>query len=380
MSNKLAIFAPHIGATSETFIKRHMADLLPEQTVVIASTASKPYAGHWSVNAPALILDRIQLPSLQYRLIRKLKRKITGKQTDEKLKIVKRFLKEHQVNVAMGEFLNLSLPWLDIAQEMGIKFFGHAHGYDVSEQVLNPERCSQYLKYNDSGGVITMSHYSRKRLINIGLVPEKVHVVPYGTNVNLNPRSRMNEHEMVRCIAVGRMVPKKGPILLLDAFRRAANVNHKLHLDYIGGGELFSAAWQFIKAFKLENRIMLHGVQPNEIVKSMMKEADIFLQHSLTDIETGDQEGLPVAILEAMAHTLPIVSTRHAGISEAVDHGVNGYLVEEGDSEAMAERIMELASNAELRIKMGMAGWMIAKENFTWEREKSMLLKIMGLN
>jgi glycosyltransferase involved in cell wall biosynthesis len=110
-----------------------------------------------------------------------------------------------------------------------------------------------------------------------------------------------------------------------------------------------------------------------------MQEADIFLQHSMTDFDSGDEEGLPVAILEAMADALPIVSTKHAGIPEAVEEGRTGFLVEEGDSTEMAQRIISLAKDPENRIQFGYSGWEKAKEQFSWERERKELCELMNL-
>ena len=101
------------------------------------------------------------------------------------------------------------------------------------------------------------------------------------------------------------MVSKKAPILLLDAFRRASEVCPYLRLDYVGDGELFSAAQQFVRAFEMADRVTLRGSQPADVVVELMRKADIFMQHSMTDPVTGDEEGLPVAILEAMATASP---------------------------------------------------------------------------
>jgi len=165
----------------------------------------------------------------------------------------------------------------------------------------------------------------------------------------------------------------------LDAFRRAAEVCPNLRLHYVGTGELSSAVHQFVLAFNLQNKVTLLGVQKNEVVQKLMKDADIYVQHSMTDSETGDEEGMPVSILEAMANSLPIVSTHHAGIPEAVINGFNGYLVDEGNSEVMAERIVELARDSELRRRFGVAGWRRTKECFSWEKERSELLRILDL-
>jgi colanic acid/amylovoran biosynthesis glycosyltransferase len=80
-----------------------------------------------------------------------------------------------------------------------------------------------------------------------------------------------------------------------------------------------------------------------------------------------------------MSHGIPVVATRHAGIPEAVVEAETGFLVDEGDCSSMAAQIVALAQNQELRVKFGFAGWQRAKALFTWERERDLLLKVMGL-
>ncbi len=378
MNYSLAVLSPVIGGQSETFIRRHMRELLPGGTVVVADTSDGPYGGHWSVDCPSLVLHQIQQGGLKRQIIWAVARKFGWRPADHLVIAVKRFLRAHRVQVAMGEYLDWSEPWLRVAQTLGIRFFGHAHGYDVSIQLRDPKWRAEYLKYNQADGVITFSEISRAKLIDLGLDPAKIHVVPYGVDVPSQPSKRATA-DTVRCVAVGRMVAKKAPILTLDAFRRAAELCPELRLDYVGTGELLSAAQQFIRAFHLNDRVTLHGGQPSEAVHRLMRRADIFLQHSMTDPETGDEEGLPVAILEAMANGLPVVSTYHAGIPEAVQDGSTGYLVQEGDSVGMAERLVALVRDPALRRRMGEAGWCRAKEHFSWEKERAELLRILGL-
>lgn len=372
----LAVFAPDIGTRSETFIRRHVRDLLPGRTAAVGRVIRKHDLGDWAVNGPVL-----DLGSIQHRVVRRALRTLTsGLRLRSVLNLdpIRHFLRKHKVRVIMGEYLDESLPWLEVAQELGIRFFGHAHGYDVSEQLRKPKWQAEYLRYNQAAGVITMNQVSRARLIDLGLEPNKVHVVPYGVDVPDRPLQRP-ERGIVACVAVGRMVAKKAPILTLDAFRQAAEACPELRLDYIGAGDLLPAARQFIHDFSLEDKVWLHGSQPNHVVQRLMKNADIFLQHSMTDPDTGDEEGLPVAILEAMAHALPVVSTWHAGIPEAVGDGSTGFLVDECDSETMAEQIKFLARRPGMRRKLGQAGWARAREYFSWEKERAALLEIMGI-
>jgi glycosyltransferase involved in cell wall biosynthesis len=176
------------------------------------------------------------------------------------------------------------------------------------------------------------------------------------------------------------MVPKKGPLLTVEAFARAVETCPNLRLDLVGDGPLFGAAVDLVDALRLGGRVIFHGSLPNDDVLDLMERADVFLQHSLTDPATGDEEGLPVAILEAMSRSLPVVATRHAGIPEAVVDGATGLLVDEGDVATMAERIAYLYGEPVVRQAMGRRGWAWALEHFSWARERAALLELLGLD
>jgi glycosyltransferase involved in cell wall biosynthesis len=375
MSHRFAIFVPSAGEHSETFIRRHIEDLLPDETVLVTGTNT----GHWGTRCPTLTLDQLPSPRLRRRLATAMTQKLGWRPDDAPMAAVRRFLREHRVEVALGEYLDVSLQWLPLAGELGIRFFGHAHGYDVSANLREERWRKNYLRYAEADGIVTINEISRKRLLELGLPPAKVHVVHYGVDVPTAP-PRHDVNATVRCLAVGRMVSKKAPILLLDAFRRASEVFPAMQLDYVGDGPLFSAAHDFVQTMKLQAKITLHGARANGAVQNLMRDADMFLQHSITDPATGDEEGLPVAVLEAMANALPVVATRHAGIPEAVLEGATGYLVDEGDTASMADRIVALARDADRRRNMGRAGWQRAGENFSREKERAALLNILGLH
>jgi colanic acid/amylovoran biosynthesis glycosyltransferase len=86
-----------------------------------------------------------------------------------------------------------------------------------------------------------------------------------------------------------------------------------------------------------------------------MAKASVFVQHSVTTPQTGDKEGTPVAIMEAMATGLPVISTNHAGIAEIVENGVTGILVNEFDVDTMATEMIALMNDKERMKAMGKA-------------------------
>jgi colanic acid/amylovoran biosynthesis glycosyltransferase len=376
VSHRLAILVRDVGALTETFIGRHACHLLPGETVIIGRqqrTLDKP---GWVPTGPVEDPGE-RRGGLRGRLNRLLRRRLQPGLTGEMLN-VESILRTHGVEVVLAEYLDTSLRFVRAADRAGVPYFAHAHGYDVTANLRMEKWRRAYLEYNNTAGVITMSNISGQRLLEIGLHPDKVHVIPYGVDVPDRPCVR-SPGKQVSCLAVGRMVPKKGPMLTLRAFRIASDRCEQLHLDYVGDGELMPAVRQYVRDAGLSGRVTLHGALPVADVQSRMRSADVFLQHSITDTVTGDAEGLPVAILEAMASALPVIATRHEGIPEAVLDGESGLLSEEGDVEAMAENLVSLAEDAERRSRMGEAGWRRARDRFTWERERRDLLHLLGL-
>lgn len=388
MEKCLAIIAPKIGCRSETFIRRHMQEIMPGKTVVVTAVNSTE-DDDWSVDCPVLVSNWLHKGGYRERSFKLASQAVQvvtqnfGWKPAERnwlsmKKVAKEFLKQNEVEVIMGEYLDLSFPWIEVAEELNIRFFGHAHGYDISCKLQNAKWRRRYLRYNELGGVITISEASRKKLLELGLNPNKLHVVPCGVDVPTNPFVR-HPKSTIQCLSVGRMVAKKAPLKTLESFRRATATCPELRLDYVGDGELLSRAKQYVSLHNLDSKVTFHGSQPNKVVHQLMRKADIFVQHSVTDPITQNEEGLPVAILESMAHGLPVVSTRHAGIPEAVIEGKTGYLVDEGDSSRMADSINVLASDFHRRQSMGEAGRKRAKCLYSIEREREELIRILGL-
>jgi colanic acid/amylovoran biosynthesis glycosyltransferase len=103
----------------------------------------------------------------------------------------------------------------------------------------------------------------------------------------------------------------------------------------------------------------------------------MYVQHSRT-APNGDEEGMGVTFVEASARGLPIVSTRHNGIPDVVLDGRTGYLVPEGDVDAMAQRIIELAENSSLWSTMGRAGRAHVEEGFSLDRQVARTVEVLA--
>ena len=353
----LVIFTRLLGSEQETYIRRHVRDLYAGKRVVIALDWSVTSHRPWRTGCPTLLLR--------------------WHSSRDRARLIEEFLRRHKVTHVLAEYLDTSLEIWPIARKLGLKFYLHAHGGDVS-QILPKKTLKAYREYNLSDGVIVVSRRQRELLIRKGIRPGKIRVIPCGVDIPAS-RSGSGTAKRIRCLAVGRMVPGKDPLSLLESFRLAQCEEPRLTLDFVGVGPFWKQVCDYVRKHRLEKSVRIWGLLPNRTVLRMMRRSDIFLQHSRVHPKTRSEEGLPVAILEAMAQSLPVISTVHAGIPEAVLHGRTGLLSAEGDPRGMARNIVRLAESLKLRKKMGRAGHRRAKALYSWKRERARLLRWMGL-
>jgi colanic acid/amylovoran biosynthesis glycosyltransferase len=131
----------------------------------------------------------------------------------------------------------------------------------------------------------------------------------------------------------------------------------------VGDGPMWEEAKTFVKENQLENHVTFLGPKSQDEYLPLLQAAHVFIQHSIVT-QAGDSEGTPVAILEAAACGLPTVSTRHAGIPDAVIEGETGILTDEHDIKGMAEACIFLAKNPSEIAKMGNAARKHVVENY----------------
>lgn len=358
----LAVFTSNLGAS---FMNRHVIDVFPGQTVAIVRYRDIPPGDFWEHSCPVFMLDRWALrPSVR------LARRAGFSESRMREAAVERFLRRHRVTVVLGEYLDEFLDFVPLLDRMGLPYVVQGHGIDVSAALRKPGMAERYLAYKSARAILTRCEFHRQRLIKLGLPAGKVHVNFGGVDVPPQPPQR-GPDACKRFLAIARLVPKKGPIYLLEAFRLAAAQNLDITLDIVGGGELFPAVLQFVQACRLANRVRLHGFVSEQAKEQLVRECGVFVQHSITNPENGDEEGLPAAIQEAMAHGMAVVSTRHAGIPEAVVEGQTGLLVDEGNVEDMARAFLQITSSASV---LGNAGYLQAVSRHAWACEKDRLL------
>jgi glycosyltransferase involved in cell wall biosynthesis len=238
-------------------------------------------------------------------------------------------------------------------QESNIPFVVHFHGFDASEKKTISHYGSDYRKILPvAKAVIVVSHVMKMDIEGICGPLKNLHVLPYGVDTEKFIPGAKKSNQAIQLISVGRFTAKKAPILSIKAFQILLEKFPTAHFTMIGDGELWEDAKKYVEENGLGKSIAFMGQQKPDLILEKLQEADIFIQHSIKT-PSGDSEGTPNSILEASACGLPIVSTLHAGIPEAVIQDETGILVQESDFKAMGEALISIANDPTLRLKMG---------------------------
>ena len=156
-------------------------------------------------------------------------------------------------------------------------------------------------------------------------------------------------------LAVGRLVEKKGYPVLLQALALLAAEGTPVACRIVGAGPLQAQLERQARDLGLTGSVAFVGARNHQEIAQAYRTASAFVQASVV-LADGDRDGIPNALLEAMASGLPVVATRVAGIPEAVVDGATGFLVAPGDPGALAERIGWLMSDPALGARLGLAG------------------------
>jgi glycosyltransferase involved in cell wall biosynthesis len=192
------------------------------------------------------------------------------------------------------------------------------------------------------------------------MVPNCIPVENYRRNVADGIRWREKErfgHDAILFTCVGRLEPQKNPLLMVKAF--ATLDDPRAHLVMLGEGTLRDELAAYIRERRLERRVHLLGKR-NEVAECLGA-SDVFVLSS-------NWEGNPLAVMEAMAAGLPVISTRAGGVPELVESGQQGILVPLGDCVGFANAMRTLLNDSDLRAAMADAACERATAAFNVDR------------
>jgi glycosyltransferase involved in cell wall biosynthesis len=246
----------------------------------------------------------------------------------------------------------------------GITYSISAHAKDIYLQ----ERDFLRQKIARASFVVTCTEYNKNYLQEVGSVATPILRCYHGVDPDYFALPvKRNSNPYPRILSVGRLVPKKGFPVLIQALHLLRQQGHKFRCHIIGGGPMAGELRKQIAALHLADCVELHAQMSQHELLAYYRTADLFALACEVQSD-GDRDGIPNVIVEAMAMGIPIVSTRISGIPECVDHNVNGILVAEKDPSALAEGMATLLSQPELAQQLGRAGRKKMEQEFDARR------------
>jgi glycosyltransferase involved in cell wall biosynthesis len=246
------------------------------------------------------------------------------------------------------------------AHELGIgfSFTGHANDLFANRTLLAE-------KINRARFVACISYWHRSFYRAIAEIPDdRLPVVRAGVDVPRCQGLERGERRSPRIVSVGRLVAKKGFDILLEAIADIRRNYPDIHVEIVGEGVERAVLEAQISRLSLAHHVTLTGALRHAEVLKTLENADVFVLPCRID-PLGDRDGIPVALMEAMARGVCVVSGDLPTIRELVRPDETGVLVSPGDSSALGSALSRLLLDRELRDRLGAAGRSWVEQEFS---------------
>ena len=252
------------------------------------------------------------------------------------------------------------------------------HGYDATREPEQPGRAGRLYRrrlrrlFDRATAVLAVSELIASKARALGAPDSKLQVHYIGIPVTGAVTSV--DDQDIDILFIGRLVEKKGVDDLIRALALIAVTPAPAAVPVstvvVGEGPLTEELQGAATEAGVD--VSFQGKRTAEEVHALLLRAKVVVVPSKTAAD-GDMEGLPTVLMEAMALGVPVVATRHSGITEVVEHEVNGLLSEESDPPALAENLNRALSDPELRARLGAAGREHIREHFNMTTQTAAL-------
>jgi colanic acid/amylovoran biosynthesis glycosyltransferase len=238
-----------------------------------------------------------------------------------------------------------ALRFLDNAYSSEVTYIIHFHGYGASAMFRKKcykTKLKEYLLLPNIHQIY-VSSFMEQRFISNGMKTERTRLIRYGVDLekfDINKFVKTKNKELIFS-QVSSQNEKKGITYTIKGYKRFREKNPTILSKLYITGDILEKNNNLVKKFKLEESVFFTGLLNHDQVRELLSKTDIFIHPSIT-AASGGEEGIPNAIIEAVALKIPVISTYHSGIPELITHNKNGYLVEERNADQICEAIQEV--------------------------------------
>ncbi len=200
------------------------------------------------------------------------------------------------------------------------------------------------------------------------------HVIPYGVVL---PPPQVWPRTQGMILVVGRLIPRKGHMVLLRAMRLLCDLP-QVHLMIVGEGQERARLEEAIRRWGLEPCVTLTGRISDADLQQMYRRCHVFVLPAIID-ERGDTEMLGMVVPEAMRYAKPVVVTAVGGLVDFVGSGASGLVVAPADPQALAAALRQVLLDDALAARLGAGGYELVRTQFSWPRVEQALLEVYGV-
>ncbi|RZG49132.1 glycosyltransferase [Acinetobacter wuhouensis] len=254
----------------------------------------------------------------------------------------KKVLSERKIDAIHAHWL-LPQGWITcaLAKHFNIPFIVTSHGGDLFGLQGNILTKVKRKVAEEANAMTVVSQAMIEYLEQIEIKPKLLQVIPMGIDLQHhfipNPNVKRKQNEL---LFVGRLVPKKGVNYLLKAFNQLLKKQPQLCLKIVGFGPEELALKEQVKQLKLENNVIFLGALTQDKLPELYQKATLFVA-PFVRADNGDQEGLPVALMEAIGCGCPAIVGHVAGIEDLLGDDIKNIAVNPHDTEELASAILD---------------------------------------
>jgi colanic acid/amylovoran biosynthesis glycosyltransferase len=274
-----------------------------------------------------------------------------------------------RIDHAHAHFASAATRLANLAWRMGGPTYSvTAHAKDIYHRQVRVERLRE--KLSSASFVATVSVANRDYLDSLLTGRARLQVIPNAADLRRLDGAGEHQREAGLILSVARLIEKKGLADLVLACGLLAERGEPHRLVVVGEGPLRAALET--RAASSDASVAFLGPLPHEDVLELYRRAAVFCLPCVV-ASTGDRDGLPTSVLEAMALGVPVVSTNLNGLSELVIHERTGLVVPERDPVALADALGRLLADRDLADRLAADGRLLVERNFSLERSVSSL-------
>ncbi|HEX7256163.1 MAG TPA: glycosyltransferase [Gaiellaceae bacterium] len=277
-------------------------------------------------------------------------------------------MREAGIDHAHAHFASTAARLANLAWRMGGPSYSvTAHAKDIYHRQVRAEGLRE--KLTSAAFVATVCAANRDHLDSVLAGRGRLHVVPNSVDLRRlgRPSERVPETGIV--LSVARLIEKKGLTDLVLACGLVGR-EQRLRLEIVGEGPLRGELEE--QAGRSGTPVTFHGPLPHELVLDLYRRAAVFCLPCVV-ASTGDRDGLPTSVLEAMALGVPVITTAVNGLAELVIHERTGLVVPEHDPAALADALGRLLDDPQLAARLATEGRALVEKSFSLERSVSAL-------